>query len=302
MKQSDISLEQFPLVVTEILMHLKVRDAMSVKIFTASKSDTLRNVQQLMREKKISGVPIVEGDRIIGMVSVDDIIKALDHGHIESPLEKYMSKKLVVLEDDMPLTFAVSYFEKYHYRRFPVVDMEQRLVGMLTSRDILSTLVNEMNKEIRELEDKIEHTRTVVTDQVYREYSIKKFNFESAGQASFEIKSILKDKDISQKVIRRAAIASYELEINIAIHSHGGKIIFSMDDKKMTITAQDEGPGIENVEMAVKEGYSTANDWVRTLGFGAGMGLPNVKKVSDEFDIQSVVGEGTTVQSVIFYN
>jgi len=94
-------------------------------------------------------------------------------------------------------------------------------------------------------------------------------------------------------------VASYELELNQVIHSKGGVMILRVFNDTIEVIAQDEGPGIADVDQAMQEGYSTANEWVRSLGFGAGMGLPNVKRVSDEFSIQSELGKGTTVRAVI---
>jgi anti-sigma regulatory factor (Ser/Thr protein kinase) len=101
------------------------------------------------------------------------------------------------------------------------------------------------------------------------------------------------------QVVRRAAVASYELELNIVIHSTGGSISCLIAGDRLEILAEDEGPGIPNLEEALREGFSTANPWVRSLGFGAGMGLPNVKRVSDEFFIDSGPGRGTKVRALI---
>jgi anti-sigma regulatory factor (Ser/Thr protein kinase) len=101
-------------------------------------------------------------------------------------------------------------------------------------------------------------------------------------------------------LIRRIAIACYELEINQVVHSDGGIIRCSIMPDKVTITAIDTGPGIEDVNQALREGYSTANDYIRSLGFGAGMGLANTQRVSDDFSINSALGKGTTVRSVVF--
>jgi anti-sigma regulatory factor (Ser/Thr protein kinase) len=90
--------------------------------------------------------------------------------------------------------------------------------------------------------------------------------------------------------------------MNQVLHSSGGRLICNAEGNRVEVRAQDAGPGIEDVDAAVTEGFSTANDWVRSLGFGAGMGLPNVKRVSDEFTVQSAVGDGTTVVSVIYLN
>ncbi|MFN4217306.1 MAG: CBS domain-containing protein [Brevinematales bacterium] len=294
-----ISAEKSANAVMEILLRLKVRDAMQKKIYTASPDDSMRAVQNIMKQKKISGVPVVDGQHLVGIVSVNDIINALDEGYINEPVRAHMSTQLIVLEDDMPLSFALSFFNKFSYRRFPVINRDKHLVGMLTSRDILSALVAELNKEIKSLENKIKE-RPDVSEAIYREFAIKRYDFEHAGQASFELKRLLKEKKISPPLIRRASIASYELEMNIVIHSVGGKISFIIDDQKIEILARDDGPGIADVEAALREGFSTASEWIRSLGFGAGMGLPNTKRVSDEFMISSEVGRGTEIQSIIY--
>ena len=122
-----------------------------------------------------------------------------------------------------------------------------------------------------------------------------KNDFENAGHASTEIKKRLKSASIAPQIVRRAAIASYELEMNMVVHSDGGQLIAEYSSDRLTITARDSGPGIEDVEAALEAGYSTASEWIRSLGFGAGMGLPNVQSVADDFTISSSP-EGTTVE------
>ncbi|TVR34649.1 MAG: histidine kinase, partial [Spirochaetaceae bacterium] len=98
---------------------------------------------------------------------------------------------------------------------------------------------------------------------------------------------LCKQHNPEPKLVRRVAVAAYELEMNLVVHSNGGKIYFSLENDTATIEAVDRGPGIADVEQAVEEGYTTATEWVRSLGFGAGMGLPNTKRVADEFTIES---------------
>lgn len=285
--------------VMEIILRLKIKDAMTTDIKTGSKTDSLRSIQMLMKKNFISGVPIVDEDRLIGMISVNQVMTALDNGYISEPVEKYMAKSLVVLEDDMPLSFAISYFNKYSYHRFPVINKEKKLVGIITSRDILVTLLRELNEEIDLLESRILSDRPELPNTIHRDFNVKKFDFENAGHASFELKKMLKEKNVPQKIIRRASVASYELEINLVIHSSGGKIMFTLNDEKIVIETKDDGPGIEDISLVLQEGHSTANEWIRSLGFGAGMGLSNTRRVSDFFDIQSEFGKGTYVKSVI---
>ena len=289
--------------VMEIILRLKIKDAMTTDLKTAKKEDSLRFIQQMMKNNYVTGVPIVDDEKIVGIVTVNHIMNALDKGYIHEPAEKYMGRALVVLEDDMPLSFAITYFNKYSYHRFPVINKEQHLVGILTSRDILTTLLQELNSEMEELEGKIElklaAERGCSLNVITRDYPVNKYDFENAGRASFELKKILKERKISQKIIRRASVASYELEINLVIHSEGGHLLFTVDDNKIVIESKDVGPGIADVSVVLEEGYSTANDWIRSMGFGAGMGLANTRRVSDHFDMTSEVGKGTTVISVI---
>jgi CBS domain-containing protein/anti-sigma regulatory factor (Ser/Thr protein kinase) len=298
-----ISTVDSPSVVLELIYQLKIKDVMTTAVISAVRTDNLRHIQALMKENYITGIPIVEGQRLAGIVSIDDIVTALDMGYIEDPAELRMTRDVIVLEDDMPLSFAVSYLNKYRYGRFPVVNKKQELVGILTSKDVIGTLLVEMNREVLRLEkinQKSEMNAAIGFSEM--EFTTAKYDFELAGRASTEIKKALKLHSIDPKIIRRVAIASYELEINQVVHSHGGTISCSIQPDKVIIIAADTGPGIEDVNLALQEGWSTANEWIRSLGFGAGMGLANTKRVSDEFFIQSAPGQGTTVRSVVFLN
>jgi len=133
-------------------------------------------------------------------------------------------------------------------------------------------------------------------------YDIVRYDFSRAGEASSSIKKLLKQLGISSDVIKRVAVATYEAEMNIIIHSEGGIIELNIDPEKIKIVAKDTGPGIENIQKAMTEGFSTAPNEVRELGFGAGMGLPNIKRCSDIFDIESSLGESTTVTMIIKLN
>ena len=159
-----------------------------------------------------------------------------------------------------------------------------------------------MNREVLRLE-KI-HQKQARAPDLYSEmdFTTVRYDFELAGRASTEIKKALKTRNIDSKIIRRVAIASYELEINQVVHSLGGTITCSIQPDRVTITAADVGPGIEDISLVLQEGWSTADEWIRSLGFGAGMGLSNTKRVSDEFYIESTPGVGTTVRSVVFIN
>ncbi len=262
-----------PSALLELIYRLKVKDIMTSGVKTAEPSTPLREIQRTMRENKVSGVPILDEGRLVGMISVDDIIRALDQGYIDSPAGVHMSRQLVALEDDMPVSFAISSFEKYRYGRFPVINKQRTLVGIVTSRDVTSGLLLEMNRTLEEMERALNaQSAPVPVGQVMRVFLVQQFDYENAGRASTELKKILQDRGVERPSQRRAAVASYELEMNLVNHSLGGRLIFHVDEEKVVIEAIDKGPGIPDLTKAMTEGFSTANDWIRSLGFGAGMG------------------------------
>lgn len=138
-------------------------------------------------------------------------------------------------------------------------------------------------------------------DRIRLEFAVSGNNFASAGSASEEVKSTLKKLGIAAADIRRVAIAMYEGEINMVIHAGGGLAVADIYLDRVEIVLADKGKGIEDVDLAMTPGWSTAPEDIRALGFGAGMGLPNMKKYTDEFRIDSKVGEGTTVYMTIFF-
>lgn len=300
MRPLPINTDESPSFVLELIYRLKIRNVMTTRLVTARRDDSLRHVQKLMKDNAITGVPVVEGARLLGLLSVDDIIRALDAGYIDEPAEKWMTRNLIVLEDDMPLSFGVSYMEKYRFGRFPVLNRGNELVGIVTSRDIIVALLLEINNEMERLEREVLPRPESSGGRTRREFSTRRYDFENAGRASSEIKRLLKEQGVEPGIVRKVAVAAYELEMNQVVHSVGGRISFTADAETAEVVAVDPGPGMEDVESAMKEGFSTATEWIRSLGFGAGMGLPNAKRVSDEFEIESEPGRGTTVRSVVY--
>jgi CBS domain-containing protein len=294
-----ISTDDSSSIVLELIYQMKIKDVMATPVITGSKDQTMRHLQAMMRENNITSIPIVEGEKLVGIISIYDIVTALDMSLINCLAEERMTTNVVVLQDDMPLSFAISYLNKYTHNRFPVLNKDQNLVGTIGSVDVIRALLSEMNREVLRLEKL--HKKTDITSlYAEMEYAVPHYNFELAGRASTDIKKALKQRNFDPKLIRRIAIASYELEINLVVHSNGGIIHYSILPDKVIITASDTGPGIADVNQALQEGWSTANDYVRSLGFGAGMGLANTKRVSDEFSINSELGIGTTVVAAVY--
>lgn len=136
-------------------------------------------------------------------------------------------------------------------------------------------------------------------DAICLTYDISPEDFTRAGEASSDVKKKLKQMGVGPEAIRKVAIAMYEGEINMVIHANGGKILVEITPEKIVMTLDDVGPGIPDIDMAMQAGYSTAPDEVRSLGFGAGMGLPNMKKYTDEMEIETHLGVGTKITMVV---
>jgi anti-sigma regulatory factor (Ser/Thr protein kinase) len=297
-----IPTDDSPSVILELIYNMKIKDVMTTALITAKRTDTLRHIQSVMRENYITGIPIAEDLRLLGIVSMDDINKRPGQGlhrrhcgAAHDPQRHRPGRRhAAVLRRFLP--------EQVPVRALSVLNKNRELVGIITSKDVIKTLLVEMNREVLRLERAQTKQRgdclpDGVSELLFR---TTRYDFEGAGHASTEIKKTLKKLELDPKLIRRIAVASYELEINQVVHSYGGSIRCEIREDRVTITAEDTGPGIADVDLALQEGWSTANEWIRSLGFGAGMGLTNTKRVSDEFEIESVVGTGTTVKSTIF--
>ncbi len=290
----------------ELIYELKVKEAMRAEVLTVGPDNTMMDVGTILREHKISGTPVIEDDALVGIVSIEDLFKSLRAGEMEAPVREKMSPDIVALYSDEPLIFALNQFARHGYGRFPVIDRtSKKLVGILTKGDIVLCLLkrlemNHVNEEIRKyrpghLFEDIGSDRSVLM----MKFCIEGANFQKAGQASSRLKNNLLRIGLPPDTARRITIASYEAEMNIVVFTPGGELRASIEPTCVTVNAVDTGPGIPDVDVAMQPGYSTAPDWVRELGFGAGMGLPNIKSCSDELKVESCVGKGTNVQFTV---
>ncbi len=286
----------------EILFDLKVDDAMEKDVITIGPDDTMGNLNDLMSRHRLSGLPVVEGNSLVGIISISDLIAWLSEGGKEARIREWMVKDPQCLYQDQPLVHAIKRFDKLTYGRFPVLDRETgRLVGIITKGDVILSTLRKLEHDYSE-----EEVRSYRASHFFEDISADSFelslsftvaggDFDRAGTASTTMKRNLKRLGIRPDIVRRAAIAAYEAEMNLVIFTDGGTMQFSITPDRIRIEVRDDGPGIEDVEMAMVEGYSTAEPWVRELGFGAGMGLPNMKKSADTMEVASAPGKGTHV-------
>ncbi len=286
--------------VQELVYELKVSDAMMQNVITLIPDTSMNELRDILRSNHISGVPVVEDDKLVGIISIEDFIKWLAKGARNCPIKDKMTKDVKTLYAGEPLIHAVSELDKTGFGRFPVIDRRNgKLVGIITKGNIIERLLQKL--EIDYHEEEIHRYRAshifkdIVADKVLLTFQshIKGKDFDRAGEVSSSLKKTLHRLGIHPQIVRRAAIASYEAEMNVVIYTNGGDIIVQVQPDQINVYVNDSGPGIEDIEKAMQPGYSTASEWVRELGFGAGMGLVNIKKCADKMELTSKVGQGT---------
>jgi len=290
----------------ELAYELRVGQAMTTQVVTVTPETTMAEFREVLRANRISGTPVVEGGRMVGIISIEDLIKALAAGESEATVGEKMTPDPAVLYEDEPLIHAVSKFSRLGYGRFPVVNREGDLVGIIVQGDIVRALLRRLEVEYHE--EEIHRYRAshifedIIADQitlVFR-YRVAGGDFHRAGEASSKLKRTLTRLGIHPHAVRRVAIASYEAEMNLVIYTEGGEITAEVQPDQVRIEVTDDGPGIPDVEKAMEPGFSTAPEWVREMGFGAGMGLPNIQNCADEMKMESEVGVGTRLEIVIY--
>ncbi|MGC8717020.1 MAG: CBS domain-containing protein [bacterium] len=272
------------------LLKLPVTVIMNANMPKVLPDRKITQVREILRINQLDGVAITdETGKLVGIVSMYDLLKSIEENKKEMCVQQVMTKDVVTLSPNHTLADAIEYFRVYGYGRFPVVDGDGNFLGMVTPFDIIIRLPV-LKEEKEEVKEKV----------IKLEFSVEGGDFINSGEGSSKLKRYLQQLGLSSSIIRRAAVASYEMEMNIVIHAYRGKLIAEISSDKIKIRAVDEGPGIEDIEKAKQPGYSTAPPKARELGFGAGMGLSNIMSCSDYFDIKSTVGVGTEVTSIIY--
>ena len=290
----------------ELTYELRVEQVMTSRLITVTPEDTMQYAKDLLRQHRISGTPVVSPSdgQLVGIVSVEDVIKAADTGSMRAQVGDKMNWPVITVDSREPLAEAIKKFAAHKFGRLPVVH-EGRLVGIVTPGDIIARLLTTLERRYREDLGRLP-PRRILRDLssddtvVALTYAVRPRDFNRAGDAATRLRRNLVLLGLDQDVVRRATVATYEAEMNIVIHSDGGSVTGNLRPERILIRASDEGPGIPDVERALEPGFSTAPDWIRELGFGAGMGLSNIRNCADEFRIESRVGAGTCVEVVIY--
>lgn len=289
--------------IQELIYELKIGQIMTRKLITMSPEQTMAELKDVLRINRISGAPVVQDGKLVGVISIEDLIKALESGEKEARIGAKMAVNVQTVYQDESVVSAVNRFAQFGYGRLPVLDRSGEMVGIVTQGDVVRGLLKRM--EIEYQEEEIHRYRAshifedIVSDQtgLILRYRVKAKDFVSGGEASSKLKRALGRLGAPPQVARRVAIATYEAEMNIIIHTDkGGEIIAEIMPERIRIIATDSGPGIPDVEQAMQPGYSTAPDWIRELGFGAGMGLSNIQACADKMTLNSTMGVGTRLE------
>jgi CBS domain-containing protein/anti-sigma regulatory factor (Ser/Thr protein kinase) len=290
----------------ELAYELRVEQAMTRNVITVVPEATMGEFRDVLRDHRISGTPVLDDGEMVGIISVEDLIKTLANGEMSATVREKMTPDPVVIYRDEPLVHAVSKFSDLSYGRFPVVDRDRELVGIITQGDIVRAMLRKL--EVDYHEEEIHRYRAshifedIIADSITLvfSYRVRAKDFDHAGEASSGLKTTLRRLGIHPHTVRRVAIATYETEMNVVLWSEGGEIVAEVQPSQIKIVALDTGPGIPDPEQAMQPGFSTAPEWVREMGFGAGMGLPNIQACSDEMELESTVGVGTRLEIVIY--
>jgi CBS domain-containing protein/anti-sigma regulatory factor (Ser/Thr protein kinase) len=285
---------------------LRVEQVMTRDVITVTPQDTMRTVQRILRERRISGMPVLANGELVGVVSVMDLVRALEAGQIDAPVSEHMTHAVDVLHGDQRVIVAIARLQREGYGRFPVVDRTTgALTGILTQGDVIRGTLKHLDLRYRTWEADHYHTQHFFDDvrskdtRIILRYAVSARDFVHAGEASSQFKRSLQRLGIRPDLLRRIAVAIYEAEMNLVVHTiEGGTIRAIVRADSIQIDVCDRGPGIEDVAQAMRPGFTTAPEWIREMGFGAGMGLSNIQRCADEMALTSRPGHSTHLRIV----
>lgn len=286
--------------VEELSYDLKINEVMTREVKTVAPDLPMNDVLEILRVGRISGVPVVQNGEMVGILSIEDIVRAMEKNDLAASVKKYMSSRVVSVNAYDSVVKAIETFSANRKGRLPVVDENGKLVGIITKGDITRGILNALQRDYHEEELRryrashlFEDIKSDRTSLILR-YDIKPRDYTNGGQASSHIKRALLRLGANPQLARQCGIAIYEAEMNLIIHTNNGGIIrVQIEPYRILMQTSDDGPGIPDVDKALTPGWSTAPQEVRDMGFGAGMGLVNIQRCVDKMTLDSAPGKGT---------
>ncbi|HUL19966.1 MAG TPA: CBS domain-containing protein [Thermodesulfobacteriota bacterium] len=293
--------------VQELIYELPIERVMKRDVIKVTPDTSMTELKEILRLNRISGVPVLDGERLAGVISIEDLIKALVQGDVQAPVKERMTTQLITVLESESVVEAVKKFAQYKVGRLLVVNEQGQLRGILTGGDITRGLLETISLDYHAEEISRYRAKHIFEDiisdrtSLILRYKVKAKDFKKAGSASSKLKRAMDRLGAVPEVIRRVAISAYEAEMNLIIHAdEGGELTAELQPAVIRVRAIDHGPGIPNVDQAMSPGFSTAPNWIRELGFGAGMGLMNIKRCADSMRLESTLGKGTRLEIVVY--
>jgi len=293
--------------VQELIYELPIERVMKRDVIKVTPDTSMTELKEILRLNRISGVPVLDGERLAGVISIEDLIKALVQGDVQAPVKERMTTQLITVLESESVVEAVKKFAQYKVGRLLVVNEQGQLRGILTGGDITRGLLETISLDYHAEEISRYRAKHIFEDiisdrtSLILRYKVKAKDFKKAGSASSKLKRAMDRLGAVPEVIRRVAISAYEAEMNLIIHAdEGGELTAELQPEVIRVRAIDHGPGIPNVDQAMSPGFSTAPNWIRELGFGAGMGLMNIKRCADSMRLESTLGKGTRLEIVVY--
>jgi CBS domain-containing protein/anti-sigma regulatory factor (Ser/Thr protein kinase) len=291
----------------ELLYEVKIGEVMTRKVIHVTPQTPMAEIRKLLREHRISGIPVVQDGKLEGIISIEDLINTLAESAMAATVAERMTRNLVTLREDEPVVVAINHFATHGYGRFLVMDEKDHMVGIVTRGDIIEGLLKKLEVEYHEEEIRryrVSHIfEDIVSDRtsIILRYDVLARDFKHAGEASSNIKLVLTRLGAPLEMVRRAAIAAYEAEMNLIIHTtEGGEMAAEVQPGRLILRAVDRGPGIPDIARAMQPGFSTASEGVRELGFGAGMGLSNIQRCANEMKLESPEQKYTLLEATFY--
>ena len=290
----------------ELAYELRIQEVMTKNVYCLPPDMKMEKALDIFHKERFSGAPVTQDNKLIGILSIENLILALRERRMDASVTEYMTKDLTVVKAYDPVVEALKIFSHTNFGRLPVLNKEGNLVGILTKGDISNGMLSALQRDYQ-AEELIRYRAShlfedIVSDRssLILRYNIHKGDFIHGGDASSNIKRALLRLGASPQIARRCGIAVYEAEMNLIIHTNnGGTLRVEIEPHKITMEAYDDGPGIEDVELAMKPGFSTAPPEIMEMGFGAGMGLFNIKRCVDEMRLISSKEHGTNLYMIM---
>lgn len=286
--------------VIERIYEIRVEKIMRTDVIRVTPETKMSELKYAVKENNYACIPVLEGDRLVGQISIEGYVDWLTSGIGDVPVSEIMDVDFKTLHPEEPVITAVRELELIGLRGIPVIENENNnFLGVICRCTMMEGVLAELDlddekEEVKETDCILNNIQSV-SALLTLNYIVEQKSLEYGGEVSSSIRTDLYKLGLPGNIVRKTAIAAYEAEMNLLSYAGGGAITIDLNSELLQMKIEDQGPGIPDVDKAMEPGYSTAPDWVRELGFGAGMGLQNIKNCSDDFTIRSTLGEGTVL-------